>query len=176
MNEKKDTLITTIQPESPDSVLTPQEITAKIKEAEELLASIQKELIQLDQEDALDDLKDAIQEKRKELKNATFKKSKKEELTKLETQLDRLEHPFKWMMIDKISNTNYKIIFGSLEAKVLDSGLYANNIDGSLCQIFDIQEELISERKDAVAFSSNGFYLKLTNRRELEKKDRSKKS
>lgn len=143
-----------------------------IRKLEETIKAANQRLAEIDKILKIDSLKEELALKRKKLLNSTFGKSKKrEEIASLETKLDRMENPFKWSIIDRICPKNFAILFESdvRSAEIVESEVYRNNIKGIACDFFE-KNDIGNKTDNAVAFSSNGFYLRFKNIKELQKK------
>lgn len=137
----------------------------KISEAEAKLAHIEKE-------EKIEEIEKEINKKRKELKGGWFgKKGRQEEIATLETKIDRINFPFKWFLVDEINKKNRLIVFGSSEKTkpVINEIIFSEDPGRTNCGIYEAEAEDITRAKDyAVRFSSNGFYLRFANKKELE--------
>lgn len=143
-----------------------------IRKLEETIKAATQRLAEIDKILKIDSLKEELALKRKKLLNSTFGKSKKrEEIASLETKLDRMENPFKWSIIDRICPKNFAILFESdvRSAEIVESEVYRNNIKGIACDFFE-KNDIGNKTDNAMAFSSNGFYLRFKNIKELQKK------
>ncbi|HEV7423647.1 MAG TPA: DNA translocase FtsK [Candidatus Paceibacterota bacterium] len=138
----------------------------------ETISSIRSRLAEIDRELNIDSLQEELIQKRRALQNTFFsKEEKKKEIASLETKLDRTEYPLKWFIVDKMNGRSYAVIFETdmRTASVINSSIFEENLDGQACDIWDKPSELITDKVDnAVRFSSNGFYMRWANRKEME--------
>jgi hypothetical protein len=160
--------------ENPDFKKT-EENETKIKRLEEVIATVTQRLAEIDRELKIDYLQTELEKKRKELKNDIFGKGeKREKIASLEIELDKIENPFKWFIINKdnLSRKNFRIMFGvDRDSATLRD---INQIMGETGQDFEKRGFIWSatdetfKTDNVVLFSANGFYLKLINAREVK--------
>lgn len=140
---------------------------------EEKIAATKRKLAEIERELKIRSLETELDLERRGLRKSGWGKedNRKERIASLETKLDRIQNPFKWHLVDQIGLKNYKILFGTTErsASIINADVYADNLDGEKSEMFNMPEKFtaVDERDNAVEFSSNGFYLRLINKKEL---------
>ncbi len=88
-----------------------------------------------------------------------------------EKRIDREENPFKYYLVDKMHERNRQVLFGddpSAEEITRLMGKSGRDLENE--KIWN-PHLITSERDYAVHFSVNGFYLKLTNREEVQEEN-----
>ena len=91
-------------------------------------------------------------------------------LGELELVKDKIKNPFKYFIIDKLYEINFRVLFMQNKENVLLSEInYIMGEDGRELQFWN-PRQIVDRGDNAVHFSSNGFYLRLTNKDEVRGK------
>jgi len=92
-------------------------------------------------------------------------------INQIQLEEDRKQNPFKYYLIDKLHPTNFSILFhGNKEGISVKKINKTTGEDGRNLKFWDLKL-ITTETNNAISFSSNGFYLKLTNKEEVKNEE-----
>lgn len=126
-------------------------------------------------EDDITELELEIRQERQRQERAGKEQEEKEKRDGLERERvealekDQTENPFKWFLIDKMSDQAFKLIFGKTKEKIslpeLNRAFGESGEKGDASWNFKL---ISTENSDAVHFTPNGFSLQLQNKEEVK--------